>query len=241
VAIGVSEYNRQELERTGFERTGVVPLLWDRARLDLPPDEVVLKLFVDDRTNFLFVGRIMPNKCIEDVIQVFHLYQKHWDRRSRLLLVGDPGILDRYFLSLQRHVERLGVRNVVFAGHVTTAELAAYYELADVFLCLSEHEGFCLPLLEAFGFGVPVMAFEAGGVPEALGGAGILIREKRFDDIAAMAHLLVHDEGFRSRVVERELGVLEEIERRDDAGKLLSFAQEALESGVTSEPRGPSA
>jgi glycosyltransferase involved in cell wall biosynthesis len=93
---------------------------------------------------------------------------------------------------------------------------------------LSEHEGYCVPLVEAFRFGVPVMALDAGAVPETLGGAGVLIREKRVDEIAIMAHAIVTDEDLQARIVESQDRVLEEMDERDDRGLLLGFVQQAL-------------
>ena len=124
----------------------------------------------------LFVGRIIPNKSIDDLIRAFALYQRHCDPRSRLLLVGDYRGHERYFDRLREHGARsLGVQEVVFTGHVDHDDLLACYAAADLFLCLSEHEGFCVPLLEAMAFGVPVIAYDAGAVRETLRGGGLLL------------------------------------------------------------------
>jgi glycosyltransferase involved in cell wall biosynthesis len=125
-------------------------------------------------------------------------------------------------------VDELALQDVVFTGHVEDDDLVAYYQVADLFLCLSEHEGYCVPLVEAFRFGVPVMALDAGAVPETLGGAGVLIREKRIDDIAMMAHAIVTDEELQARIVSGQDRVLEEMDRRDDRGLLLGFVNQAL-------------
>jgi glycosyltransferase involved in cell wall biosynthesis len=186
-------------------------------------------MFDDDKTNFLFVGRIIPNKRFEDLIKVFFIYQQYIDPNCRLLLVGESKGFERYFDALVRYVDELELKDVVFTGHVDTDDLAAYYRSADLFLCLSEHEGFCVPLIEAFRFGVPVMAFEAGAVPETLGGAGILIREKRFEEIAEMAHLLVHDSKFREKVVAGQDKVLEAMDQRDDEGLLAGFIDQVVQ------------
>ncbi len=228
LALGDSEFNRAELEAVGFHPTGVLPLLLDPKQLAIPPSRTVLEMFDDDKTNFLFVGRVIPNKCFEDIIKVFHIYQKFIDRNSRLLLVGEWKGFERYFDSLVRLVDDLGLKDVVFTGHVDTDDLAAYYQVADLFLCLSEHEGYCAPLIEAFRFGVPVMAFEAGAVADTLGGAGILIREKRFEEIAEMAHILVHDHELRERILDRQFESLNRIDTRDDAGLLRGFIDQVV-------------
>jgi glycosyltransferase involved in cell wall biosynthesis len=100
--------------------------------------------------------------------------------------------------------------------------------VADLVLCVREHEGYCVPLVEAVRFGVPVMALDAGAVPETLGGAGVLIREKRISEIAMMAHAIVTDEELAAKIVEGQDRVLERLEARDDRGLLLGFVQQAL-------------
>jgi glycosyltransferase involved in cell wall biosynthesis len=187
-------------------------------------------MFDDDKTNFLFVGRTLPNKRIEDVIKVFGIYQKFIDPASRLLLVGESHGFERYFDSLLRMVDDLTLEDVVFTGHVDTDDLVAYYQVADVFLSMSEHEGFCAPVLEAFQFELPVMAFDGGAVAETLAGAGILIQEKRFEEIAEMAHLLVHDESLREKVIAKQNRVLNGLESRDEGELLMGFVERALRS-----------
>jgi glycosyltransferase involved in cell wall biosynthesis len=226
IALGDSEFNRSELESMGFHPTGVLPLLMDRRQLEVPPNPVVLRMLDDEKTNFLFVGRTLPNKRIEDVIKVFCYYQRSVDSNSRLLLVGESHGFERYFDSLVRLVDDLALEDVVFTGHVDTDDLAAYYSVADLFLSMSEHEGFCAPLLEAFWFGLPVMAFDAGAVGETLAGGGILIREKAFDSIAEMAYLLVHDGGLRESVVAGQNHALQRrMESCDEETLLMSFVE----------------
>jgi L-malate glycosyltransferase len=249
LALGDSEFNRSELEAVGFHPTGVLPLLLDPARLDAPSNEVVLEMFDDDKTNFLFVGRVIPNKCFHDLIKVFAFYQRYIDRNSRLLLVGEWVGFEKYYEALVRMVDELALKDVVFTGHVDDDDLVAYYEVADLFLCLSEHEGYCVPLVEAFEFGVPVMALDAGAVPETLGGAGVLIREKRIDEIAMMAHAIVTDEELRTKIVDGQDRVLERMAAIDHRALLLDFVQRAMspeperssggsvEAGATAEAR----
>jgi glycosyltransferase involved in cell wall biosynthesis len=229
LALGDSEFNRAELEAVGFHPTAVLPLLLDPERLSLPPSEVVLEMFDDDRTNFLFVGRVIPNKCFHDLIKVFAFYQKYIDSNSRLILVGEFVGFERYFEALVRLSDELGLTDVVFTGQVEDDDLAAYYEVADLFLCLSEHEGYCVPLIEAFRAGVPVMALDAGAVPETLSGGGVLVREKRIDEIAMMAQAIVTDEDLRARIVEGQDRALARIDARDDRALLMGFVRQALE------------
>jgi len=228
LALGDSDFNRAELEAVGFHPTGVLPLLLDPERLSAPPNSVVLQMFDDDKTNFLFVGRVIPNKCFHDLIKVFAFYQKFVDRNARLILVGEWVGFEKYYEALIRLVDELALKDVVFTGHVEDDDLSAYYEVADLFLCLSEHEGYCVPLIEAFRFGVPVMAVDAGAVSETMNGAGILIREKRLDDIALMAHAIVSDEDLTRKIVERQDRVIDEMSARNDRALLKGFVDEAL-------------
>jgi glycosyltransferase involved in cell wall biosynthesis len=228
LAVGDSEFNRAELSAVGFHPTGVLPLLLEPSRLDVTPSPVVLEMFDDDKTNFLFVGRVIPNKCFHDLIKVFAFYQRFVDRNSRLLLVGEWVGFEKYYESLVRLVDELALDGVVFTGHVEDDDLAAYYQCADLFLCLSEHEGYCVPLVEAFRFGVPVMGLDAGAVPETMDGAGVLIREKRIDEIALMAHAIVTDESVAGSIVEAQDRALARIDSRDDRSLLLDLVDRAL-------------
>ena len=231
LALGDSEFNRAELEAVGFHPTGVLPLLVDPKRLSGPPNPVVREMFDDEKTNFLFVGRVIPNKCFHDLIKVFAFYQKYIDRNSRLLLVGEWVGFEKYHEALVRMVDELGLVDVVFTGHVEDNELCSYYRVADLFICLSEHEGYCVPLIEAFHFGVPVMAFDAGAVPETLHDAGILIREKRIDEIAHMAHTIVSNPEMSESIINGQDRVLQEQSSRDDSALLLNFVEQALKKG----------
>jgi glycosyltransferase involved in cell wall biosynthesis len=178
LALGDSEWNRRELEDAGFARTGVLPIVLDLSLYDRRPSAVAKRLYDDGRTNVLFVGRIIPNKRIDDLVRTFAAFQRWIRPHSRLLLVGDHRGFERYLDRLVEMVRELRLSEVVFTGHVDDEELYAYYRAADVFLCLSEHEGFCVPLQEAMHFGLPVVAYEAGAVRETLHGGGLLLQDK---------------------------------------------------------------
>ena len=209
LALGVSEFNRRELEECGFGRTGVLPLILDRKRLSsIAPDGALMRRYGDGRTNILFVGRMAPNKRIEDLIKVFHYYQRTIDREARLLLAGSAIGMDRYVSHLRMLVSTLDLPGVEFLDHVTDPELYALYRRACVYLCMSEHEGFCIPLLEAMHFGVPVVAYAAAAVPETLGGAGVLVREKDPAAVAEMVRALDEDGPLRHAVVKRQFARL---------------------------------
>ena len=223
LGLGVSEFNRRELERAGYARTGVVPIPLDLAAFAAgPASPVVRALYGDGRTNVLFVGRIIPNKKIEDLLRVFAFYQRNLDPGSRLLLVGDHWGYEPYLLFLEAMARELGAQEVVFTGQVEEDELRAFYSVASVYASLSEHEGFCVPLLEAMAFGVPVVAYEAGAVGETLGGAGILLRDKQPDAVAALLRRVILDPALREGVLAGQGRRLGEVRRTDVGARLLA-------------------
>ncbi|HMC88169.1 MAG TPA: glycosyltransferase, partial [Gemmataceae bacterium] len=167
-----------------------------------PPCQKVLRRFADGWTHFLFVGRLSPNKRQDDVIRLFACYNRTIDRRSRLVLVGTWRGMERYLAELRALVRALDLQDyVVFTGHLAAPELGAHYRRADLFVSMSEHEGFCVPILEAMHFGLPILAYNAAAVPDTLGQTGVLFTRKEFPLLAEMAHLLLTDHGLRERVV----------------------------------------
>jgi glycosyltransferase involved in cell wall biosynthesis len=234
IGLGDSEYNRQELETLGFPTTGVLPVVPDFSHLSGPANDMQAGLFDDAWVNILFVGRMIPNKKIEDLIRIFHAYNRWFNPRSRLLLVGAHSGFERYVAMLQHLVDRLGVPDVHFLGHVSNAELTAYYELADVFLCASEHEGFCVPIVESFHMGVPVLAYAATAVPATMDGAGVLFTDKDPIRIAALVDRVVTDRRLADEIIASQDAALDRLHARDFAGTLLRVVDEILQS-----PRPP--
>lgn len=188
--LTVSEYNRQDLRKEGYTcPIGVLPILIPFAKYKQLPDETVLEQYRDDGvTNILFTGRVAPQKKHEDIIAAFEYYHNHINPRSRLFIVGSADEGNRYYVWLRDLVKEKGLdESVLFTGHVPFSQLLAYYCLADVFLCMSEHEGFGVPLVEAMLFSVPIVAYRAAAVPETTGYAGIIVDTK---EPAAVAHAI---------------------------------------------------
>ena len=228
LGLGDSEYNRAELEALGFPETAVLPVVPDFSHLAGPPNFMQAAAFDDDWVNVLFVGRMIPNKRIEDVVRAFHAYKRWFNPRSRLLLVGSYGGFERYLAMLHDFVARLGAADVHVLGHVTNEELTAYYEVADVFLCASEHEGFCVPLMEAFHMGVPVLAYAAAAVPATMDGGGVLYHRKDPMEIAALVNAVAGDGALRERVVASQDAALARLLAKDFGGMLLGYVERAL-------------
>lgn len=201
LALGVSEYNRQELEEAGFKNTGVLPLVFEPQAWNGNLNEKLFKQYRDGKVNFLFVGRVAPNKKFEDLIRAFYVYQKTVNPNSRLLLVGSHIGMEKYYAFLKALANDLDVKDVIFSGHVSDQDLHTYYRCGDLFLCLSEHEGFCIPLLEAIHIGIPVLAYDACAISETLGGRGVLIKEKNYLEIAELAGKILADTALKEKIV----------------------------------------
>ncbi len=228
LALGDSEYNRQELEAIGFPVTGVLPVVPDFSHLAGPANYMQAKQYDDGWVNVLFVGRVIPNKRIEDVIRCFHAYKQWFNPRSRLLLVGSYGGFEKYLAMVQQFIVDIGAEDVHFLGHVANEELTAYYELADVFLCASEHEGFCVPLVESFHMGVPVLAYAATAVPATMDGAGVLYTDKNPLHVAALIDAITSDRDLQDRIIDGQFAALERLEAKDFGGTLLKFVDQLL-------------
>lgn len=199
LALADSDYNLAELERAGYQATGVLPLMMDFSRYETCNRDLV-DAFSDGRTNILFVGRISPNKKHDDLLRIFYYYQKI-DPDARLLLPGGYGGCESYLGELRGLALRLGLSNVHFPGKVPLSDLVSYYMVSDLFLCMSEHEGFGVPLVESMFFGLPIIAFRSSAVPSTLGDAGVLVRSKKYLEIAELMHLVVEDPHLRERLV----------------------------------------
>ncbi|MEO8499892.1 MAG: glycosyltransferase, partial [Vicinamibacteria bacterium] len=201
LALGDSEFNRAELERLGYEHTGVLPIAIDFDRYQQPASPVLKKRLSDSRTNLLFVGRIAPNKRHDHLLRVLAYYKKHISSAVRLLAVGkhprrETGVGEpikaHYLDALIRLYSELGLEptDVLFTDGVSHDDLLAYYESAHVFISMSEHEGFGVPLVEAMLKRVPIVALAGTAVTETLGGAGVLLDRPDPGEFAETAALL---------------------------------------------------
>src|SRR5688572_19907941 len=229
LALGDSEYNRVELEALGFPATGVLPVVPDFVHLNVVPDRALAAGFDDEWTNVMFVGRVIPNKKFEDVIRAFHVYRTRHNPRSRLLLVGSYSGFEKYLELLTALVARLGTPDVHFLGHVSNEELSALYDVADLFLCASEHEGFCVPIIEAFHKGVPVLAYAATAVPATMDGAGVLYERKDFAEIARLMEAILGDAALDDAIVRSQDAALQRLQGRDFSGTLRHFVDRLLQ------------
>ena len=220
VGIADSEYNRQELEALGYANTAVVPIIVDWSAFDIEPDAAVLRTLSEERTDILAVGQILPQKAVHDVVAAFARYRES-DRTARLWLVGSHAMSQDYLAQVHQSIATHGLdESVTLTGSVPMAELVAYYRGATALMTLSKHEGFCVPLLEAMRSGLPIVASDAGAIPDTLGGAGILLGDRSPDAVAAQLERVVSDVGLRRALVARGRDRLAEFTPEAVAAKL---------------------
>jgi L-malate glycosyltransferase len=219
LGLGVSEFNRRELVRYGFSQTDVLPIFYDFDRLEI----ISKKEVQSNDINILFVGRISPNKKQEDIIKVFYYYHKFINENSKLTFVGDKQIT-AYMKELEQLIQRLELDDaVIFTGLVSDQQLNYYYSISDIFISMSEHEGFCVPLLEAMRAGISILAYDSSGIPYTLGSSGILIKKKNYREIAELIQIIIEDNELRNRIVERQKKRLSDFSRDIVTKKLLDI------------------
>ncbi|MGB0385258.1 MAG: glycosyltransferase [Ardenticatenaceae bacterium] len=210
-ALAVSEYNKQELLRFGFQNVTVLPLILDFEGFTQvierqKPTELLGKSLSADSINWLHVGRIVPNKRIEDIIRAFYVYHTQLNPNSHLFVAGSNSESDLYSEALATWVEKLDLQDAIsFTGKVSQEELFDFYKLADLYVCMSEHEGFCIPLVEAMLSQVPIIAFRSTAVTDTMGQAGVLVNEKDPVVIAKIADLVLNKPTYRQRLIESQL------------------------------------
>lgn len=200
--IADSEFNRLELEEAGFRRTAVLPLLLNFTKYAIK-NEKIYKYYDDSSVNIVFVGRIAPNKCQEDLIKIFYYY-KSINPKSRLFLIGSHLGFEGYYQKLQTLITQLSLPDVIMTGSVSDEDLNAYYSVSDIFLCMSEHEGFCVPLVESMYFDIPIIAYNAAAVPYTLGNSGILVNLKKHCEIAELIEMINNNDIVKQKIIEKQ-------------------------------------
>ncbi|MGH9042175.1 MAG: glycosyltransferase family 4 protein [Acidimicrobiia bacterium] len=231
-AMANSAYSAGELTEAGYANVSVVPVLVDFDEYDVPPDPAALdrlrRAADAGGATWLFVGRLAPNKCQHDVIGAFALYRELFDPKARLHLIGGRTSM-LYWEGLRLLAEELGCAGAVELTDVLTfPEVLAHYRTADVFVSLSEHEGFCVPLLEAMHFGVPVVALGASAVAETVADAGLVLPDNDPVTVACAAHRVLTDDGLRAQLVGAGHRRVEHFSFENNRKRLLSAVEEGL-------------
>jgi len=231
LGITPSAFNEDELHGAGYAQTEVIPFLFDSKEFSVNVDTDLLAQLQQEKTNggtdILFVGRISPNKCQHDIIAAFAAYRRLYDPNARLRLIGSSSS-SRYHEALQKFTTSLKIEHAItFAGSVPQSALVAYYETADVFLCLSEHEGFCVPLLEAMHHQLPIVAYRSSAIPETLSEAGLLLSSKTPVLVAATLDRVQKDPSLRDAMDTAGLQRLRNFHLPDIHAQMLSALERA--------------
>ncbi|MDA3798401.1 MAG: glycosyltransferase [Kiritimatiellae bacterium] len=213
INLADSKFNAKEISNLGYKDVSVLPIIIDFDKLTNTPNKQIVSKFTGDTKNILFVGRCAPNKKIEDLITAFYVYKKTVEPNSRLILAGSANGCERYFYLLKDYIAKLDLEDsVTLTGAVPQADLNAYYQVADLFLCMSEHEGFCIPLIEAMHSETPILAYEEAAVPETLDSASVTFKEKNYKQVAEMMRTLINETDIRNQVIKAQNQRLERLQ-----------------------------
>jgi glycosyltransferase involved in cell wall biosynthesis len=224
LSIAASKFNAAELEAIGYEDVHVIPPVVDPFRLlRTVPDEPTVKYLDRELAGplLLFVGQLLPHKRPDLLVKAMHIAGTYLGLEARLLLVGQNRFA-RYADAVAAEIRELNLPNVHVVGSVEDSRLAAMYRRATAFVTMSEHEGFCVPLLESLAFDVPVLARACAAIPETVGDAGLLLPEWAGAELVAEAiEHVVGDDGLRAELVARGRRRLHELTEFDARVTLL--------------------
>lgn len=220
IAVADSDYNRSELDALGYPRTITIPVMFEVGRLNGSTDHRP-----QSGTRLLFVGRLAPNKAQHELVAMLSFLRTTSDPDATLHLVGSR-TFGSYADALLDYIDDLGLGEAVFVHEgVTDAELAAHYGAADVFVCVSDHEGFCVPIIEAMHHGVPVVAFDSSAVGGTVGSGGLVLGSKSPDHVAGAVARVVDDAGLRASMIEagrRRAADFDLVRTRDSWSRLIT-------------------
>lgn len=207
-AICDSHFNQQDLEKIGFEcPIAVLPILMDFSqKRKTIKNKKIADLKNKNFKNILYTGRMAPNKKIEDILKSFAYYQKYYNPNSRLFLIGGSPC-PFYTKMLQQYAQHLNIQNLYFTGEKSSADdLLDYYQAADLYISLSEHEGFCVPLMEAMYYQKPILAYDAAAVAETLGGSGVLIPQDKKHPlfIAGIIDEILSNDDLKESIIQKQ-------------------------------------
>ena len=230
-AVADSAFNEAELVADGYQGTAVVPLIIDMTSTGQQPDKETARRLAHVKegggADFLFVGKISPWKAPHDLVKMLAVYRRLYDPSARLHLVGTP-IGDRYGPALRSFIDQLELTQAVdIVGSVEPGQLEAYFRAADVYVSASDHEGFCVPVVEAMGHGVPVVAYAAAAVPETVGGAGLLLDSKQPLRFAAAVTRVLEDGALRDRMAAEATRRLKDFEKTRSADRFVDLLRAA--------------
>lgn len=229
--VADSNYNRQELISMGYDSNiDILPVQVSLDRFDRVDATSSILEANRDTKNIIFVGRVVWNKRQEDIIKSFAVYNRYYNSQSKLFIIGDNSMRG-YLEDLKSLIKRYNLEDkVVITGKVSEEDLKAYYTIADLFLCMSEHEGFGVPLLEAMRMEVPVLAYRSSAIPETMDKAGIVVQEKNHAYIGALINEVLTDENLYRGLVEKQKERIQRLENTNTE-KILLDVIEKVQSG----------
>ncbi|HVG33008.1 MAG TPA: glycosyltransferase family 4 protein [Pyrinomonadaceae bacterium] len=231
--LSASPYSMRELieEGASSERSLVVPPFHHVDRMHaIKPDADVLEKYTDGKTNILMVGRVSPHKGHLALLEAFATYYYRYNDNARLIVVGKGGEgLSSYSVLLRRAVASLSLEKaVVFTGGVPDAALKAYYLISDAFMMASEHEGFCVPLVESMAMKLPIVAYASTAIPETVGDAGLVWEERDPYLLAQSLDVIVKDKAVNQALREKGLRRYEQMYTNERIGDEFLRALDAL-------------
>lgn len=221
-----SKFNASELEKLGVSNVLTVPLFISRNEFETDPDPRMFQIFPKTMKTILFVGRIAPNKCMEDLLLAFAWYKRIFSHPTRLIIVGSQHTCPRYYAMLRILMRELDTQDINFLGFRTSRELCACFKLADVFVCPSRHEGYGVPLLESMFNEVPVIARLTGATPETMEKAGILYEDLAPEELAELIHRVLEDEALRAKILRSQKRRIEKLFQRNTESELRALLAE---------------
>lgn len=217
LGVGDSEYNRLELENIGYKKTTVMPILLDLSKFNDNEDKNIKSKFSNSK-NILYVGRIAPNKRIDDVIKSFVYYNMNIEPNSNLIIAGSgtgeySSKTQKLILDLIKNSEN---KNIHFVDNPSHSTLATLYKISNLLLLLSEHEGFCVPLIESMFFNVPILTRNSAAIPYTLGNSGVMVNNESFEEIGELIHILINDKKLQESITQKQTIRLKEIYKKSN-------------------------
>ena len=228
-----SDYNKQDLIKMGYScPIKTLPILIAFDDYKKKPSQKIIDQYKDDGyVNLVFTGRVAPNKKQEDIIAAFYYYKNYINPKSRLIIAGSFDKKDIYYNKLKKYVEELELEDVCFTGHIPFDEILAYYQIADLLVCMSEHEGFCVPLVEAMYFHVPIIAYDCAAVGETLGGSGILLKNKDPRLVAEAINRVIEDDQLKKKIIASEEERLKYFDNSRIKKEFINYIKELISEG----------
>ena len=203
-----SAYNYNELEKLGFKNIKLTALPKDFDMLDCEIDREIFSRFDDGYYNIIFTGRILPYKNYKLLIDSYERFKSKYKINARLLLPGAPDDA-LYKKELDDYILKKNIKNVEFFGRIEQCKLNALYKVSNLFLCVSYHEGYCMPVIEAMYFELPVLALDNGAIKETVAEGGIVLESSADADIIAdNIYKIYSDAGLKNNIIKNQRKVL---------------------------------